>query len=55
MTVTAVQLKHTQRRTVTRVVLGIRTQAGESVNHKQTGSSLTTQRMYKQGTARHCY
>ena len=51
MTVTAVPLKHTERRTVTRVVLGIRPQAGGSVNHKQTRSSLATQRMYKQDTA----
>ena len=42
--------------TVTRVVLGTRPQAGGSVSHKLTGSSLCTQRVYKQATApRHCY
>ena len=43
MIVTAVPLKHKERLTVTRVVLGIRPQVGGSASHKLTGSSLCTQ------------
>ena len=44
----AVPLQHTQRLTVTQVVLGTRLQTGGSVSYKLTGSSLCTQRVYKQ-------
>jgi len=42
----AVPLQHKQ--TVTQVVLGTRLQTGGSVSYKLTGSSLCTQRVYKQ-------
>jgi len=43
MIVTAVPLKHTERLTETRVVLGIRPQTGGSASHKLTGSGFYTQ------------
>ena len=44
-----------ERLTVARVVLGTQPQAGGSVRDKLTGSSLCTQRVYKQATSRRCY
>ena len=55
MIVTAVPRKHTERLTVTQVVLGTKLQARASVSHKLAGSSFCTQRVYKQATAHHCY
>ena len=55
MIVTAVPLMHTERQTMTWVVLWTRLHAGGSVSHKLTDSILCTQHVYKQATAHHCY
>ena len=47
-------IKHTQRLTVTRVVLGTGRKR-EEVRHKLTGSSLVTQHVYERATACHRY